>query len=446
MNIVIIGAGSVGFISAEYFVREGHNVTVIDKSPLRLQKMQEILDVSVIEGQGTDMSILRSANIENTELFLALTENDEVNIIACNLAKHAKVPRKIARLNQSFHLEKENAEVFKELGVDEIIDTEASLIEEIIKNTTYPGITDIKFFLNNTFAIGIFSFNKESAHIGKKLKDIEFPFPITPLGYTKLDHFKAYDEDVTINEFTYVYYGFESKHLDDVHKILFPKIKKLKRAMIYGSGYKSRDTAVRLAKELKKNKVKYIEIITDDEKSANYLSRKTRFPIILEDPSKPLFAKSDSLKSKDIFIAISHNFEKNLFSCLVAYQKSVPYTFALARYPEHVNFISTIPLTSFINPALVTANKIMKYHKIETIASRTILNFEQVECLEISVNKDANIAGKKVKDLPFIHSNLIAIMRRGKLIKTTPSTPIRQKDKLLLLILDEEKHLIEKII
>jgi len=446
MNIIIIGAGSVGFITAEYFVREGHNVTVIDKMGIRAQKIQEILDVSVIEGQGTDMSVLKQANIENTDLFIALTEIDEVNILSCNLAKHAKVPRKIARLNEPFHLEPENAKVLKELGVDEIIDTEKSLIEEIIKDLTNPGTTAINNFIENKYSIGIFSFNKNSIHKGKRLGDIEFPFKVIPLGYTKLDKFKPFNEEIIINEFTYVYYGFESKNLKKLHKILFPEYKKIKKIMIYGSGYKSRDTSIRLSQALKKQRITNIEIITDEEKTAQYLSRKSNLPIILEDPSKPLFAKSESLRHKDGFIAISNNFEKNLFTCLVAHQKNVPYTIALARYPEHVNFISTIPLTSFINPALVTANKIMKFHKIDTIASRTILNFEQVECLELLVNKNTAISKKKIKDLPFEKSKVVAIFRHEEFIEPTPNTTIKNKDKILLLILEEEKHLIEKLI
>ncbi len=446
MNIIILGAGSVGFITAEYFVREGHNVTVIDRSLIRLQKVQEVLDANVLEGQGTDMSVLQKANIHKTELFLALTDNDEVNIISCNLAKHAKVPRKIARLNQPFHLDPQNANVFRELGVDEIIDTEKSIIEEITTTLTHPGTTDIKHFLGEKYSVAIFSFNKNSPHIGHKFKQLQFPVPVTPLGYTKLDKFKPYNEERSINEFTYLYLGFATNDLEKIHKYLYPDQRKIKTAMIYGSGYKSNDTSIRLGNNLKKRGIKYIEIITDNEQQARFLSQKTRIPIILEDPAKPLFAKSESLRRKDAFIALSKNFEKNLFSCLVAYQKNVPHTVALARYPEHVNFISTIPLTSFINPALVTANKIMKYHKIDTIASRTILNFEQVECLEILINRKSPLRNKKVTNLPFTDSRIIAIKRRGRIIALKPDLKFQEKDHILFLIYEEEKHLLQKIV
>ena len=187
-------------------------------------------------------------------------------------------------------------------------------------------------------------------------------------------------------------------------------------------------------------------MIADCEQEAHYLSRHSQHPILLEDPSKPIFSKSDSLHNKDAFIAISGNFEKNLFSCLVAYQKNVPYTISFARYPEHVNFISTIPLTSFINPAMVAANKIMKYHKIDTIASRTILNFEQLECLEINTTKSTPICGQMIHDLPFKESRIIAIKRRNKLITGRGNTKIRSGDKVLLSIVEEEKHLLQKLI
>lgn len=446
MNILIIGAGSVGFLTAEYFIREGHNVTIIDIDPEKINKIQESLDINAIEGQGTDIKTLQQANIHKADLFLALTENDEVNIIACSLAKHCKVPRKIARLNRHFHLEQENAKVFSSIGVDEIIDAESSLIEKIITNISLPGTADLQHFLGDQYVVGVFSFNRNSPFNKKKLRSLKFPFPVTPLGYTKLDKFKPYDPEISINEFTYIYFGMEKKYLKKAHKIIYPKQKKVRSAVIYGSGYQNHKTSIRLGLELEKAKIKDLKIITSSPKKAKKLSRQTHIPIILDDPTKPLFVSTENISELDAFIAISDNFEKNFFSGLVAYQNNVPFTISLVKYPKHINFISTIPLTSFINPAVVTANKIMKYHKINTIASRIILNFEQVECLEIIINENSKVLDTSIGELPFTHSKCIAIKRQNKFIQIRNNTVFKAGDQALFMIIEQEKSFLPDLI
>lgn len=439
MNILIVGGGTIGRITAEYFSREGHSVTVVEHDPERIRTLQDQLDIVVVEGKGTDQAVLKSANIDGTELFLALTDNDESNIISCTLAKFAGVPRKIARINDMQVLAmKDNPRSFAELGIDEIVNTGEALIHEIRKLVRYPGMTDIHHYLDNKYIIAKFSFSRTSPHFGSLLRDIPLPEGVMPLGFEQVGSFQPYNDSVRANEFLYVYYSCETKDFPALYKALAPNYRPVRSVMIYGGGYKSRQTGGALGTALKEEGVTSVELVEEDADEARKLSAKYPFKVIHDDPTLPHFARSGNLKNVDLFLGISGNFEKNLYACSVAYREQVPYTIAFVRYPEHTGFVSAIPITEFINPALVTANKVLRYHEADTIVSRTILEYNSAECLEFHISPKSKFAGKRVNALPFIKSRCIVLLREGALVDMSVNPEIRPDDRLLFLLVNGE--------
>ena len=446
MHILIAGGGSSGFITAEYFMREGHDVTVIERSPGIVRMLQDRLDINVVQGLVTDVEILKTAGIAETKLFLAMTESDETNIIACGLAKQFEVPLKIARINQRYFLTKETEHFLKILGVDEVVDGEQALVSEVEKLVQFPGATDIKQFMDQEFTVGIFSFSRNSEFYGQPLKSIAMKCPVIPMGYSKVGRFQPYDENVMINEFVYVYYACETKYLSELHKSLFPHVKPIKRAMISGGGYKSSETNIGLATMLKNQGVNDITLVVEGKEEAERINALGNFPVVMGDPSSPFFDKAENLTEQDLFVGLSNNFDKNLFACSVAYHHRVPYTISLVRYPEHANFISTIPLTAFLNPALIVANKIMKYHKLETIVSRVVLNYEQLECIEFVIDAESKLMNKKIKELPLERSQVLAVRRGTHFMELSDEIRLQSKDRILLMIVEQEKDVVKSLL
>jgi len=445
MKILIIGGGSIGFITAEYFMKEGHDVTVIEHDAARVKTLQESLDIHVLQGKGTDLVVLKEAKVGDMQLFLALSDDDETNIIACSFARIMGVGKKIARVNNPYLLTAENTVALKELGVDEIVNTEQSIIQEVINMVRYPGATEVKQFLDREMTVVVFSFNRESPYYGKPLKTIEFDFPAIPLGYEQVSDLLPYNEEVIVNEFLYVYYACESKLLPRLHKKILPQTRAIRNVMIYGAGFKSSHTAGELGMAIKKEGVSRVELVMDDIKGAEVLSAKYPLPVILGDPSKPQFTKVENLRSTDLFIGLSSNFEKNLFACSIAYKEKVPYTIALVRYPEHTRFISAIPLTSLLNPAIGTANQIMHYHQADTITARAVITHEQAECLELMVSEQAKLCGMRMKDMPFTDSRVIGVRRQGKLATISEEFVFEARDQVLLFLVQGEAERFKSI-
>ncbi len=446
MNIFIVGGGTVGSVTAEYFSKEGHDVTIVEPDPARIRLLNDSLDISVVEGSGTDFSTMKEIGLGKADIFLALTDDDECNIIACSLARSQGARRRLARINDRQFIEPDNVLWLKENGIDDVVNTNESLTRMIQSLVRYPGMTDLQRFLNDKYAVAKFSFSKNSIHYGKRLDDLKFNFPVQKIGYEQVSSFKPYDGTVEINEFLYVYYGCERDRLSDLQRLLAGHIRTIKSVAIFGQGYKSTTAGAELGMALKKEGITTIELITEEDDVALQLSNKYPFSVIVDDPSRPHFAKSGNLQHVDLFLGYSDNFEKNIYACSVASREDVPYTFALVRYPEHTSFVSTIPLTSFLNAAIVTAHQILNEHQPTGIIARSIMEYKHVECVEILVAEDSALVGKPLAQLSFKNSQCISLMRGGDLIPLKEDMKIDEGDRLLLLIVNGEMELLRPLL
>jgi trk system potassium uptake protein TrkA len=411
-----------------------------------VKQLQDLLDINVVVGKGSDLVTLQEAGLPGSDIFLALTDNDEANVLACTFAKQAGVKLTVARLNELRHLSHQTVVPLKTLGVDEYVEAEQALIDKVVRLVKYSGTAEMKIFLDQQYQVSCFTFTKDTPYYDKVVGSIAIPPEVVPLGYMKVGGLQPYDPKVTIDEFTYLYLAYPSTSLERLYGVLYPEKKRVSRALLFGSGYKSVSTPIHLAAALQKQGVSNVTIVTDDQEAADFLSQKASVPVLFADPSKPAFAKTDNLANFDAFIALSNNFEKNLFACAVAMRKNVPFTYALVRYPEHVSFMSMIPLTSFLNPALITANRIMSYITPSNVLSRSVLVFEQAEIVDFVIREKSEWVGKPASALRFESSKILAGLREGALMLPSQDWTLQAGDRALLFVTEAEKSLIKKSI
>ncbi len=434
MNIFIVGGGSVGALTAEYFCKEGHDITIVEHDARRVKALQDQFDIRVVEGKGTDAALLAESGLKDAQLFLALTDHDETNIIACTLAKFAGVPRRIARISDAQFMGQDKMLSLRELGVDEVVNTSDSLTQEILQFVDLPGMADVKYFLDRKITVVKFGFGKNSSHYGKTLGDISLPSTTQPLGCAQVGGFRAFDPQATVNEFLYGYFACETAQLPELHRSLAAGTSRINRVMIYGGGYKTRFMGGDLGLALKERGVGAIELIEEQEEEAKALSARYPFKVLLDAPSTPHFVRTGNLEGVDLFIGISPNFEKSLYACAVAHREGAPFTLALVRYPEHTAFVSAIPLTTFLNPAIVTANKILKYHQADTIISRSILEYTQAECMEVLVTQNMRLAGMMLSDVQCGESRCLGVLRDQQLLQPSNDLILQVRDRVLFMI------------
>jgi trk system potassium uptake protein len=171
MYIVIIGAGSLGYYLAHLLLEENHECVVIDKDPARCQKIANELDIIAIQGDGNDPNVLKKADIIEADAVVALTKQDETNMIICLLAKDLGAKQVAARISRVSY----NDEILKKLGIDIVIHPEAAAAGYIEELITKPEVLDLAFISRGDAEIMEFKVDAKSKLNGKKIKDIENP-------------------------------------------------------------------------------------------------------------------------------------------------------------------------------------------------------------------------------------------------------------------------------
>ena len=265
MNIVIVGAGSVGFNLAEQLSTEGHNISVIDQSAARAKRMNERMDVLAVEGNATSPSVMEKARIAEAEMLVAVTESDEVNMIACLLASHYRVKWKIARVRNPEISSGEGPIGPAELAVDYMINPDEATVESMIRLIETPGALEVAYFgVDGTLLLG-FDVPDDAPIAGKAIMEIraaidEFPLVVAisrgqeviiPKGPDTIE--PGDDIYVVIHRDTLPFFlPCINRHADEVEKVI-----------IYGATR----TSIVFAQRLEEKKVN-VTIIEPDEEIA----------------------------------------------------------------------------------------------------------------------------------------------------------------------------------
>ena len=175
MNIIICGAGRVGFTIAKLLSEQNHSITVIDQSSEDIQKINESLDVKAIVGKATLPSVLDKANTNDADMIIAVTRNDEINILICQIAYSIfKVPKKIARIRSQEYLDPKFSSLFNKenLPIDYVISPEIEIAKSIQRKLEAPGALDNVPFAENKIRLLEILIDEKCAIYGIKLKDL----------------------------------------------------------------------------------------------------------------------------------------------------------------------------------------------------------------------------------------------------------------------------------
>ena len=180
MNIIICGAGRVGFTIAKILSEQGHSITVIDQSSEDIQKIDDTLDVKSIVGKGTYPSILEKANAADADMIIAVTRNDEINMLICQIAFSIfKVPKKIARIRSQDYLNPKFTKVYSKenLPIDVIISPEVEVAKSLFRKLEAPGALDNVPFANDKIKVLEILVNKNCPAVDIPLKKLTLKFP-----------------------------------------------------------------------------------------------------------------------------------------------------------------------------------------------------------------------------------------------------------------------------
>ncbi len=447
MKIIIAGAGEVGFHLAKLLSYESQEIVLIDNNKESLKYAENHLDIRIIHGNALSLSLLNDAGVKNSDLFIAVTSQESLNITLCALAKQLGCKRTIARIsNIEFILSKEEVS-FKDIGVDELISP-----EDLAANEIQQLLDQSAFFNNHKFDDGALTLigtklEADAAFIGKTVKeaasvfqDIHFmpiaiqrkgtQFSIIPRG------------DSVFEEGDDVFFITLEEGVEEIYK-LTGKIKTpIKNVMILGGG----KIAYNTAKKLSENKIRVSLIEINKEKAIQLADKLPDVMVINGDGRNLELLEEENLNSMDAFISVTGNSETNIMSCFMANSKNINKTIALVENMDYFKLSHSIGIDNLINKKLLAANTIFRYIRRGEVVDITTLNNLDAEIFEFVVKNSSKVCNSKIKDLDLPRSAIIGgVIKEGEGIIALGDYTILPKDRVVVCCLPEALEKVESL-
>ena len=447
MKIIIAGAGEVGFHLAKLLSYESQNITLIDTDKESLVYADNHLDIRVLRGDATSISLLKDAKVHETDLVIGVTSSETTNITFCMLAKQLGCKRTIARISNTEFIHNKDIIRFSELGIDELISPEQLAAEEIQLLLNKSAFNDTYEFEGGKLIMVGVSLPKKAPFVGKMVKEAAQIFPelhFMPIALQRLGtHFTVIPRGDTIfKEGDQVYFITTAEGVDELYKLTDKKKEDIKNVMILGGskvGFKTaRDLCAKKfnVKLIEKNKEKAFDL-ADDLPNALVINGDGRNVELLEE---------ESLDSMDAFIAVTGNSETNIMSCLVAKSKNIKKTIALVENMDYFQLSHSIGIDTLINKKLLAANNIFRHIRKGKVVALMRLNNINAEILEFEVKPTSKVTGKIIRNLHFPREATIGgVVRDGKGIIALGGFEIQAGDRVVVCCLPEAIPKIERL-
>ena len=451
MKIIISGAGSVGSALAKILVEEAHEVTVIDHRKNLLTDLANQCDLRIVEGYSCYPEVLEEASASDTELLVAVTADDEKNILTCQVADALyKIPTKIARLkSESYIFERDRLFNSNAIKINEVVAPERLVSERISKIIEYPGAkTFFEFGDMHISLVGVTAFyggplvGNPLSTLSQHLEFVDVNF----VGIFRNNKPIIISQNAIIEAGDEVYFVTATNHVREVKE----KKKKLenpyRKIMIYGGG----TIGYSLAKLLEnKYQVKLIDQLgsTNTSSLANKLKKTLVFS---ENNSLHEIFEKEEINKCDFFLAVSSNDENNIISSMLAKNMGARKCAALIQQKEYFG-ISDDSIDITLSPQLSTLSALLTFIRHADIKEVHSLRLGLSEVMEIIIHgnkKTSQIIGRKIKDITLPQGSLIcALMREGISYIDCDDIEIANND-IILLFLADKSHIreIEKLV
>ena len=444
MNILIVGAGDIGFHLAKRLSVERHNTMIVDHDSLLVKRAAEQLDALVIEGHGASYHSLSQAQIHDADILAAMTNKDEVNILACQIGKKVGVPVTIARVRNPEFTDPDYILNKEDLGIDLIIHPEKETANAIIRLVKRSEATDVIEFAGGKCQMLGIRLETNSPVLGTPLKELAKIYAEIPqrvVAINRLQRTIIPGGETILKDGDQIFVVCDSQYIPQLMDITGKNETRVNDIMILGGGLVGQFIAGTLSKDYS---IKIIESnAARSEAIANILHNSL---IIHGDGTDIDLLASEGLMEMDVFAAVTGDDETNIISTLVARHLKVPRTIALVNNVDYLPITPTIGMDAVVSKQLITVNEVQRFIRHQMVASITSLPEIDAEIIEFQVNSQSKIIRKALKDVRFPDSAIVgAILREDKFILPTGETQFHPGDTVVVFTLPDARADVEKL-
>ena len=457
MNIIICGAGRVGFTIAKQLSEQGHSITVIDQSSEDIQKIDESLDVKAIVGKATYPSILEKANASEADMIIAVTRNDEINMVICQIAFSIfNIPKKIARIRSQDYLNPKFTKVYNKenLPIDVIISPELEIAKSIQRKLEAPGALDSVPFVDNKIRLLEILINENCKLINIKLNELTKKFPnleANIIGIIRDDKFLIPKKNNDIKKDDKIYVIINSVQMSQTLEAFGHNEKISKKILIVGGGNIGFNLAKNLEETLDAARVKIVE---KDKERAEFLANELNNTIIINGNGldEEVLIEAN-LEEAETVLALTNDDEDNLMvSVLVEKfakdEKKIDdkRTMALINKPNYSLLQSSLKIDDLIDPRMNTVSSILKHIHKGTIETAYTIHNGEYEVIEAEIIETSELINKELKNSNLPDDVRIgAVLREDKVVIPRSNFVFQKDDRVVFLAKKDSISVVENI-
>ena len=446
MKILILGAGQVGSTVAENLVSEANDITIVDSDGDKLRLLQDRLDLRTLTGNAAHPSTLEQAGIADTDILLAVTQSDEVNLVACKLAATLyNTPTRIARIRSTDYLEREEVFNTDNFCVDFSICPEQILTEYIVKLIEFPEALQVLEFADGKASLVAVRAFEGGPLVGKPLSFLRNHMPQVETRVAAIfrkDGPLIPKGNTVIEDGDEIFFIAAADNIRSVLSEMRRMDKPTQRVMIVGGGNIGR----RLAKALERDY--QVKLIEHNKKSCEKLAGELKNTLVLNgDGTDEKLMQQEHIGEIDVFCALTNDDENNIMSALLAKQGGARKVIALINRSAYVSLLQGGKIDIALSPAHVTIGSLLAYVRQGDVAAVHSLRRGAAEALELVAHGDrqsSRIIGRHIEEIDLPKGATIgAIVRKDQVIMAHHDTVIEAEDHVIVFVTD--KRMVKKV-
>jgi len=445
LRIIIVGAGEVGFYIAQKLSEENQDVFLIDKDPEKVRRLTENLDVQAILGSGTSPDTLRDSGIEAAEMLVAATDSDEVNLIACLLARHLNpYIVKLARVRNPEYLKEKDLFGRDLLSVDQIINPESVMVETIRNLMMVPGASDVIDFEEGRVKLIGVTVKPDSPFVDRQLlsfKGMEGRVLVGAIVRGEQVIIPHGEDTLEANDMAYVV--VRAEELPDVFRRLDIKDEGLRRVIIVGAG----ETGTALATFFDKTKINVKIIEKDNQRCTSLAQTLERVIVINGDGSDKTLLQEENIGDCDFMVAVTGDEDSNVLMSILAKGLGARKTITRISKLSYIPLVSALGIDTVVSPRLSAIRAILQHIRKGKIISVAPLKGEHAEAIEAEALESSDLVNLPLSKVKFPKGSLVgAIVRNDEIIIPLGDSVIKPKDRLIIFTLRREVPKLEKLL
>jgi trk system potassium uptake protein len=441
MRTVIIGAGEVGFNTAQMLSEEGHDVVLVEQSEALVERATEQLDALVIQGNGASPKLLAEAGIRKADLLVAASSSDEANIIACLAAKAQGVSRTVARIHNPDYYDPREPFAQEMLGIDFIIHTEQMAAEEIKEALLVPGAINVETFAGDSIEVAEVVLNEGSPAVGRPLRDVGLPEGSLMVGVVRHGEALVPRGETVLERRDHVLLISGQQRISEVIKAVATNTAPVKDVTIYGGGR----IGLRLALALEKVGIS-VRVIERNEARARYVASQLRKGFVLHDEGISRdFLLQERVDQTDAFVAVTGDDRANLLAAMYARQLGARMTIAGISRGEFAPLADALGVDLTISPRMLAAEAILRFVRKGEVIDVALLE-SGAEMIEFRVPEGCRVAGRPLSEVGFPQGAIVgALLRDGDVVIPTGKEVLRPGDDAVVFTVEEAVDEVERL-